>query len=59
MILNEQQRNELHEASKPLIRWMRDNCHPHCEAVVTQVEVEVKEGICREDYTKFEPEHYN
>lgn len=45
MILNKKQQDELLEASKPLIKWINENCHPHCEATVTSTSVELMEGI--------------
>lgn len=41
----EQQRQEMLEAAKPLMRWMSENCNPHCKAVVDQVSVVLREGI--------------
>jgi hypothetical protein len=45
MTINEQQRQAMLEAAKPLIKWMGENCHPHCTAMVTQTEVELVEGV--------------
>ena len=45
MILTPEQMNEMLEAAKPLIRWLNDNCHPHCTALVDQTSVELAEGI--------------
>ena len=45
MILNNAQFAQMLEAAKPLIKWMNDNCHPHCTAQVDQVSVELVEGI--------------
>jgi hypothetical protein len=45
MILTSQQQQELLEAAKPLIKWLNDNCHPHCTAAVDQTSVELLEGI--------------
>lgn len=36
--------NELHEAAKPLIEYLRKNYHPHTTAIVTLMDVEVLEG---------------
>lgn len=30
MTLTKQQLDKMHEASKPLIKWLNENCHPHC-----------------------------
>lgn len=45
MILNEQQQKELLEVSKPLIKWINENCNLHCRADVTQNSVELLEAI--------------
>lgn len=45
MILTEDQRIEMLEAAKPLIKWLNENCHPHCKAVVTNRTIELMEGI--------------
>lgn len=51
MTLTEEKRTELLEAAKPLIKWLNENTHPHCEASVTQDYVELLEGValCRTD----------
>ena len=53
MILTEEQRITLGEASRPLIKWLNENCHPHVVAIVTPGYVELSEGVARisiEDY---------
>lgn len=40
-------RVSLEEAAKPLMRWMSENLHPHCSAVVDGNSVEVVEGLIR------------
>ena len=45
MTITEQQRKEMLEAAKSLIKWMNENCHPHCTAHVDQNTVELTEGI--------------
>lgn len=45
MILNLEQFRDMLEAAKPLIKWMNNNCHPHCVAHVDQVSVELVESI--------------
>lgn len=45
MKLTTTQQAELLEAAKPLIRWMNENCHPHCEVRIDQCDVELFEGI--------------
>jgi hypothetical protein len=34
MTITEEQQKQMLEAAKPLVAWMRDNCHPHCDVVV-------------------------
>lgn len=45
MTITEKQRTEMLEAAKPLIKWLNENCHPHCKAVATQRTVELFEGL--------------
>jgi hypothetical protein len=45
MTITEKQREEMLEAAKPLIKWMNENCHPHCKAIVDQNTIELTEGI--------------
>lgn len=47
MTLNQQQQNEFLEAAKPLIKWLNDNCHPHCTAIVECGSAELVEGVAR------------
>ncbi len=35
MILTKEQIIEFETASKPLIKWLNDNCNPHVTAIVT------------------------
>lgn len=34
MVLTDEQRDQLLEAAKPLIRWINENCHPHVRVLV-------------------------
>lgn len=45
MTLTEEQRNALLEAAKPLMQWMKDNCHPHCQVQVESDRACLVEGI--------------
>lgn len=45
MIIEPEKRDELLEAAKPLIKWLNDNCHPHCQAIVDCTTAEVLEGV--------------
>lgn len=53
MILTKEQREAMLEAAKPLIRWLNENCHPHCEAQVDQTSVYLSEGIANEQTNEF------
>ncbi len=48
MILTRKQRNEIRELAKPLIQWLNNNGHPHCELNVTNDSVEFLESCARE-----------
>jgi hypothetical protein len=48
MILTKEMTKTMLEAAKPLMKWLSDNCHPHCEAHVEVDSVELKEGVARE-----------
>lgn len=45
MILTEEQRRQMLEAAKPLIKFVAENCHPHCEATVDASTITLTEGI--------------
>lgn len=47
MKLTRDQTESLKQAAQPLIDWMNDNCHPHCEAHVDQTSVEIVEGVAK------------
>jgi hypothetical protein len=47
MTITQEQNDEMLEAAKPLIKWLNDNCHPHCTAHVCQNEIELTEGVAR------------
>jgi len=53
MILTKEQTAAMLEAAKPLMKWLSDNCHPHCEARVEQGSVELTEGIARQTTEEF------
>jgi len=44
---------EMLEASKPLIKWLNENCHPHVKAIVTSVDIELMEGMACEKTHEF------
>lgn len=41
----------LFEASKPLMKLLNDNYHPHCTIIVNHGNVQVYEGICSTGFT--------
>ena len=45
MNITREQHEEMLEAAKPLIKWMNENFHPHCKAIVDQNTIELMEGI--------------
>lgn len=45
MTLTPEQLASLKEASRPLMLWLNEHCHPHCEAHVDQCSVEITEGL--------------
>ena len=45
MILTNKQTDEMLEAAKPLIKWINENGHPHCTALVDTNSVELTEGV--------------
>jgi hypothetical protein len=53
MTITAEQQNEMLEAAKPLMKWMNDNCHPHCKAVVEQAHIELVEGIATHGTLEF------
>lgn len=55
MILSKQQMMEFEAASKPLIKWLNENCHPHVTVIIDCGSANLSEGICRvvvKDYIK-------
>ena len=53
MIITEEQRQSMLEAAKPLIAWMNENCHPHCEMVVDCNTIKLTEGIATNGTDEF------
>ena len=55
MILSKDQKKSLEEATKPLIKWLNDNCHPHVVVITDCVRSGLYEGInsfVTEEYLK-------
>jgi hypothetical protein len=58
MTLTQKQSTGLLKASRPLMKWLNKNCHPHCLALVSHASTELMEGIAREqtmDYVLDKP----
>ncbi len=47
MILTKEQREELLEVSKPLMKFLSENFHPHVNVVVDSTDVVFNEQSCR------------
>lgn len=46
MIFDNTKQNEFAEATKPLIKFIADNFHPHVTVIVDCSSAEMLEGIC-------------
>ncbi len=53
MVITETQREELIQASKPLMEWLRKHCHPHVTALVDSERAEVLEGFANVHRTEW------
>jgi hypothetical protein len=53
MSLTEEQSEEMLEAAKPLMKWLNQNCHPHCTAHVDQDTVELTEAVAKNRTDEF------
>jgi hypothetical protein len=47
MIVTKEQTESLLESSKPLMKWLNENCDQHCDAHVDLSTVTLTEGIAR------------
>ena len=45
MTLTKEQQESFHEAVKPVIKWLNENCHPHVSIYVDPTGAELSEGI--------------
>jgi protein involved in ribonucleotide reduction len=55
MIATKEQIEEFEKVTRPVIKWLNDNCHPHVGVVIDCGSAELHEGFCRittEDYIK-------
>lgn len=46
MILNDKQRAEFEVVTRPVIKWLNENCHPHVSVVIEPARAELLEGVC-------------
>lgn len=46
MILDKEKIKEFHEISKPLVKFLNDNCHPHVTVITDSTSSQLFEGIC-------------
>lgn len=53
MTLTREQQAAMLEAAKPLMKWLSDECHPHCNAVVENNSVVLQEGIAAQRTNEF------
>jgi hypothetical protein len=53
MVVTSEQREAMLQAAKPLIKWLNDNCHPHCRAVVDHINIELVGGIATHGTEQF------
>lgn len=47
MIISKEQQESMLHAAKPLIKWLNENCHPHCCVLVDVTSVCLSESIAR------------
>lgn len=53
MIFTKEQSAEFEKVTRPLIKFINDNCHPHVTVVVDCTNAELSEGICSIRTDKF------
>ena len=53
MTVTEGKAKEMLEAAKPLMKWMAQNCHPHCTATVDCASVDLAECVANEATDEF------
>ena len=46
MIFTKQQQEQFEAVTRPVIKFLNDNCHPHVSVVVTPTNAELLEGVC-------------
>lgn len=56
MLISKEESEQMLEAAKPLMKWLSENSHPHCRAIVDSTAVELVEAVARsgtEEYLKY------
>lgn len=48
--------DELQEIAKPIVKWLRENCHPHTEIVIGQINLVINENVAGLMFNTFDPE---
>lgn len=43
--LSNEQIKDMGQVALPLMRWLRENCHPHCKVIVDSEHAELMEGL--------------
>jgi len=46
LVLSADKVYEFGEASRPLMKWLAENCHPHTTVLVDSVRSQLVEGVC-------------
>ena len=46
MTLTREQRDEMERAAIPLLKWMNENCDPHCKVTVDQSSIHLSQQVC-------------
>lgn len=46
MTIIEEQHREFEELTRPLMKWLNENCHPHVTVIVSTTSAELTEGVC-------------
>lgn len=47
MIFTEEQRKELEEVAKPVVKWLCENSHPHVKIIIEPTSIEIVEESAR------------
>ncbi len=53
MTISDKQSAEMLEAAKPLLKWLNDNCHPHCRIIIDPDTVELVESAAVNKCSEF------